>query len=506
MAGFEFPPTPEQAYAVDQFLAGDTLAINAYAGTGKTSTLLLIAEAAGRRRGQYVAFNKSIVTDAQGKFPKTVAANTAHSLAFRAVGRNMSHRLDARRMKGTEIARLLRIDPFHCTVEGNPKTLPAGFLAGVVMRTVTSFCQSAEEEPQPRHVPYQDGIDAPIVGRRTWDNNRLLREHIMPAVRRAWADLLKPEGLLPYKHEHYLKTWQLGGPFIPADYVLFDEAQDANPVMLAIVQAQDHAQKVYVGDAYQQIYSFTGAVNALQSLGDGTRQAALTQSFRFGPAIADLANVPLEELGAPKPLLGFDKVDSAVCPIERPDAILTRTNARAMTNLFAAIREGRRPHLIGGGTEVKQFARAADDLQADGRTDYPDLACFESWGEVQEYVASDPQGSELALMVRLVDEFGTSTILEALDRMPKEENAGLVISTAHKAKGREWHRVKLGNDFPDPVADRKAAGDLGDDALSDEELRLIYVAVTRGQHEVDVEAVPYFTTRRETAPAAGATR
>lgn len=503
-----FPPTPEQQFAVEQFLSGETLAINAYAGTGKTSTLLLLAEAAGRKRGQYVAFNKSIVTEAQGKFPRNVAANTAHSLAFRAVGRNMSHRLNARRMKGTEIARILRLDPFHCTVEGAPKSLSAGYLAGVVMRTITSFCQSAELEPLPRHVPYQEGIDAPAAGRRTWDNNRLLREHIMPAVRRAWSDLLEPEGLLPYKHEHYLKTWQLGGPFIPADFILFDEAQDANPVMLAIVQAQEHAQQVYVGDAFQQIYTFTGAVNALQSLEGDTRQASLTQSFRFGPAIAELANVPLGELGATKQLVGFDPVASSVGAIEKPDAILTRTNARAMTNLFAAIREGRRPHLIGGGEEVKRFARAADDLQADGRTEFPDLACFESWGEVQEYVANDPQGSELALMVRLVDEFGTSTILEALDRMPREENAGLVISTAHKAKGREWHRVKLGNDFPDPTEDRRSAGDLGDDAISDEELRLLYVAVTRAQHEIDVEAAPYFTSRRETAtaPAAGGPR
>lgn len=488
-----FAPTDEQAHVVDQFSTGDTLAVNAYAGTGKTSTLMLVAEAAGRRPGQYVAFNKAIVTEAGRKFPKTVACNTAHSLAFRAVGRSMAHRLNARRMKGVEIARVLGVQPFTCSPEaGVTKTLSAGYLAGVVMRTVSRFCQSAETEPLPRHVPYQDGIDRPAAGRRTWDNNMLMREHIMGWVRAAWRDLMEPEGLLPYKHEHYLKAWQLGDPFIPADYIMFDEAQDANPVMLAIVANQEHAQRVYVGDAYQQIYTFTGAVNALQSLGDEVRTASLTQSFRFGPAIAELANVALTDLEAPAPLLGFDQVASTVGYCESPDAILTRTNARAMTELFAAIRAGRRPHLVGGGKEVAGFARAANDLMAEGRTSYPDLACFESWGEVQEYVEQDPQGSELALMVKLVDEFGTSTILEALDRMPSEASSGLVISTAHKAKGREWHRVQLGNDFPDPVRDARAAGSLNDPDASNEELRLLYVAVTRGQHQVDATAVPYF--------------
>jgi hypothetical protein len=31
----------------------------------------------------------------------------------------------------------------------------------------------------------------------------------------------------------------------------FDEAQDADPVMLSIVEAQSHAQRIYCGDQYQ---------------------------------------------------------------------------------------------------------------------------------------------------------------------------------------------------------------------------------------------------------------
>lgn len=496
-----FAPTDEQTYALEQYRSGETLAVNAYAGTGKTSTLELLAADTPGDRIQYVAFNKSIVTEAGSKFPKNVACNTAHSLAYRAVGKRMAHRLNSSRMKGTEIARLLRIDPFYCQMDGTPKSLTASYLAGLVMKAVTKFCQTADTQPELRHVPYQEGIDLPVGGRPGWDNNRMLREHLIGAMRRAWADLLEPTGVLPYKHEHYLKAWQLDEPFIPADRILFDEAQDANPVLLAIVAAQEHAQRVYVGDSYQQIYTFTGAINALQSLGDDARTAALTQSFRFGPAIAALANLALEELGAPAPLRGFDRVASTVGPIQDPDAILTRTNARAVAEVLAAIRQGKRPHLVGGGREVTAFARAADDLHRDGRTSYPDLACFASWGEVQQYVEEDAQGSELKLLVKLIDEFGTSTILEALDRMPSERNAGLVVSTAHKSKGREWHRVQLGSDFPDPVAEARRGPDDGPE-VSEEELRLLYVAVTRGQHAVDVSAASFFADRLGNVPTA----
>ena len=56
-------PTKEQVEAVDLSVKG-ALRVNAYAGTGKTSTLKLIAAEAELRnqRGLYHAFNKSIAT------------------------------------------------------------------------------------------------------------------------------------------------------------------------------------------------------------------------------------------------------------------------------------------------------------------------------------------------------------------------------------------------------------------------------------------------------------
>lgn len=479
----KFAPTIEQQAALDLFAAGTSFAIEAGAGTGKTSTLVLLAESAPRRNGRYIAFNKAIVVDAGEKMPRNVSCSTAHSLAFRAVGRNYSHRLNSGRMRSDQIARHLGIDAFTVTIPGvGRKVLAAGFLAGHVMKAVGKFCQTVDAAPSGRHVAYIDGIDLPdaATGARTYENNNLVRDYLADFVVAAWADLTDRNGSLPFKHDHYLKLWQLSDPRIDADFILFDEVQDADPVMADVVlrQAERGVQVVLVGDSQQAIYEWRGAVNAfdLFALEETTY---LTQSWRFGDAIAEKANEILAKIpGAELRLRGTASIPSRLDVVDAPRAVLCRTNAAAVREVFAYLEDGRRPHLVGGGSEVANFARAAQALMDGRRTEHPELGCFDSWAEVQAYVAQDPQGDELKLLVSLVDDFGPAKIMSALgDRMPREEHADVIVSTAHKAKGREWDTVRLSGDFT--VKADSAVG----------EMRLLYVAVTRAKVVLDVTSV-----------------
>lgn len=59
-----------------------------------------------------------------------------------------------------------------------------------------------------------------------------------------------PDDPLPLGHDGYLKLWALSDPVILADYILMDEAQDTNPVVLGVLQRQP-AQMIYVGDKHQ---------------------------------------------------------------------------------------------------------------------------------------------------------------------------------------------------------------------------------------------------------------
>lgn len=481
-------PTEEQEEVLrlgkDLARRADTLAraimvIEAGAGTGKTTTLKMLEDALPGR-GQYTAFNKSLVDESKRKF-SSASCDTTHALAFRAVGKSYAHRLGGSRVRSEQVARMLGLEDLAIEVETSEgpkaKILPAALLAGQVSGAIRRFCQSADPEPVPSHFRRVDGIDVPGEPQV---NNEKLREHLLPFARRMWADLSDPGGQMPFAHDHYVKVWQLGNPVISADYILLDEAQDTAPVVLDVLR-QQQALVILVGDSAQQIYEWRGAVNAMAAF-EGAPRLFLSQSFRFGPAVADVANRVLSCLSEPTPLRlkGLESIPSRVGPIANPTAILTRTNAAAVAHVLRAITEGRRPCLIGKQDDVIGFVEGALLLQQGRRTSNPELACFDSWTEVQAYAKLE-EGEDLKVMVKLVDQFGAKEILAALRGMPREQDADLVVCTAHKSKGREWDRVKLAQDFPT----RSKCGD--------PDLKLLYVAATRAKLELDLSECPFFT-------------
>jgi hypothetical protein len=471
-------PTEEQERIIRTALDNRVSVVQAGAGTGKTTTLAMLAEAMPGR-GQYTAFNTSLVNDSKSKFPESCPANTIHSLAFRAEGRRFAHRLGGARVRSSDVARQLGIADFEVpALEGTKnKKLNAGLLAGHVLGAIRRFCQSADSSVETKHFGMLQGIDHPKV----WDNNNLVREYLLPFAIQAWADLSSPDGRLPFQHDHYVKVWQLNHPVISADYILLDEAQDTSPVMLDILGKQK-AKIVLVGDSAQQIYEWRGAVDALKAFPDAPR-SLLSQSYRFGDAIASVANQVLGLLSEPTALRlkGLPTIASRVEAVKDPTAILCRTNAFAVAALLNAISAGKRPFMIGGGSEVVSFVEAAKSLQQGKSTAHPELACFDHWNEVKEYAKSD-EGEDLRLMVKLIDTFGCDPIIQALRRMPTEKEADLVvITTAHKSKGRQWKSVRLAGDFPTKSK------------CGDSDLKLLYVAVTRAQLTLDVTGCPFFT-------------
>lgn len=217
----------------------------------------------------------------------------------------------------------------------------------------------------------------------------------------------------------------------------------------------------------------------------------LSQSFRFGQRIADVANSILAGLDEPTDLIlrGLEGKPSRVItqqgePYPNPKCVLTRTNAAAVSAVMAAQAEGRSTHLIASVDEIAAFVRAARDLQNGRSTSHPELGCFSAWPEVVEHSKTD-EGQDLRLWVRMIDEFGTEVILRALDAQVPERDADLVVCTAHKSKGREWESVRLAGDFP-PAAH-----------MSDADRRLLYVAATRAQLVLDLSGCPPFHAFRD---------
>jgi hypothetical protein len=462
-------PTAEQVACVQAFQTGDALVIEAGAGSGKTSTLRLLAKAQPGKRGMYIAYNKAIADDAKASFPVNVGCSTAHSLAYRAVGHRYRPRLNGPRLPARETARILGIhEPLHITKE---RILTPYQVARIAMETVAHFCHSGAPEITPSHVPTYPGVDEP-------GQVKAVRATVHPLARKAWDDLCSLNGTLKFTHDCYLKLWQLSGPRLPADFVLLDEAQDANPVVSAIIEGQRDTQTVLVGDRCQAIYGWRGAIDAMTQF-VGTR-LPLSQSFRFGQAVADEANRWLSILGSPLSLRGFDRIPSMVGELLTPDALLCRSNAEAISQVMTNLAADRRVALVGGGRDIRTLAEAAVTLKAGDGCSHPELFCFRTWGEVQDYVDHDQAGADLKVFVRLVDSRGPEAIIAAMERLSDERYADTIVSTAHKAKGREWSTVKIASDFPEP---KSRDGDAVE--IQRAEAMLAYVAVTRAKLVLD---------------------
>lgn len=462
-------PTGEQSAIVDAARSGKQLVIQAGAGTGKTATLKMVADTLAGRRAVYLAYNKTTAAEAAAGFPPHVACRTAHSLAMAAVGRAYRGRLNGPRQPARRAAELLGTVWLDLRRDLQVSPVQA---ARIAVETVRAFCYSADDDIAAAHVPAQNGIGGP--------DHDALAAAVLPYARRAWSDVRDPDGLLRFEHDHYLKMFALTRPRLAAEVVMLDEAQDSNPLIAQLVCDQHQAQRIAVGDSNQSLYGWRGAVDALETW-PADERLYLSQSWRFGPAIAEEANKWLAQIDTPLRLSGNPVKPSQLTSVARPDVVLCRTNAEAMRQVMSMLAAGLRVALAGGGAAIRGLAEAAADLQDGRRTSHPELYVFATWGALQEFVDTEAAGRDLKPFVDLIDTNGAAAVIAAADALVDADRADAVVSTAHKAKGREWDRVKIADDYPPPKphTDGAAAG------IGRAEAMLAYVAVTRARAQLD---------------------
>ncbi|TFJ95879.1 DNA-binding protein [Platysternon megacephalum] len=462
----------------------------------------MLAEAAGRRKGLYLAFNKSIAEEAKSKLPRAAAARTAHSVAYGWMKAQPRGEAWLQRLRNsgwvhpTQVARFLGTAAMTVPTVVGSQTFSAEDVGRWALETTRRFMQSGDDALDPdKHFPLIEGVEIAT-------SIKIAHELTPPALR-AWEELCDPTSTrLKAEHEVYLKLWSLSCPQLDTDYVMFDEAQDASPVIAKVVLGFN-GQKVVVGDPAQSIYGFTGAVDAMGQF-DAPHRLALTQSWRFGDTIARAANSVLSVIGQPLRLIGNPAMTSHIGFSGPVDAMLCRGNAGTIAAAFGVQQRGQRVHIVGGVEEQERLVQGAEQLQATGKTSHPELKYFKSWEEVRAYAEEKTSSALIRTMTRLVDQLGTNQMLRVLRACARDErDADVVVSTVHKAKGREWARVGVFDDFS--VVDALDYIDVGvggqivregekidvtasmvDSALN--EFRVGYVALTRAQLELEAPA------------------
>jgi len=469
----------EEQYAICQSKA-HILKVKAGAGTGKTSTLRALAQQNQSAKILYVAFNKSIQLEAERKFTKNVRCRTAHALAFARFGKNFGN-----------VAEKLQQDmkPFHIRahIERTLRDIPDSghtLYGARVIEAVKNFLVSGDGAFDQRHV----SIGGSPIEQTYFDLGRLRSD-----AERVWALMQDVNSNVPMLHDGYLKLYQLSAPSLPYDIILFDEAQDTNPVTQAIVEAQ-RARKIYVGDTHQAIYSFRGAADAMARI-KADEEHSLTGSFRFGAAVAEVANAILDlkgddftirGLGAPSRIRELDA--------EEGYGFISRSNAALFNRAVQCVRR-REPYSFVGDVKGYRFDQILDVYNlANGRTvKDPFIGSFDSYDALAEYAdAADDREIKSRCRIITTYEKDIPRLVQQVERraLPYGAEAAhdsasdrrIVMMTAHKCKGLEFDRVQLANDFMELVDEDGVPIDMDGVSQSDiEEINLQYVAVTRAQ-------------------------
>lgn len=473
-----YEPTQQQQTVIASVISEPIVKVEACAGAGKTSTLVLCAKAV-KAPSLYLAFNKVTANEGAAKFPDYVTCKTTHSVAYAACAGKIRHKLERPRGKyvnvagtGSEIAKYLKISAIQATKDF---TIPSNYIGLMAKMTVARFEQSADAELTEEHVAVGDLYEKiKLCGAMSF-----FKKYVTEMAQKLWAERVDANSVVLATHDTYLKLFQLSKPVFAGYEVLYvDEFQDTTPCVLDIVMNQKpHMKIVMVGDARQAIYGWRGAVNAMLMVDAPTNP--LTKSFRYGQAVADVATAVLEgamviggneNLKTVAGMAGFGLIDES-----QPFTRLFRTNGALLTEAVDAVRAGKK---VAIEIDVKDFVKFLESAEALYCGDlknvkHDKMLAYALWEDAKEESKHDP---ELKRVVKLIEDGKGREYILLLSNFTNAPEPQVTFTTAHKSKGREWHQVRIEDDFKSPFDED---GDwIG---LTTEEQNLLYVACTRAQ-------------------------
>jgi DNA helicase II / ATP-dependent DNA helicase PcrA len=305
---------------------------------------------------------------------------------------------------------------------------------------------------------------------------------------------------------------------VSKDWVLIDEAQDTNPARRALaikLLKPVTGRLVAVGDRNQAIYGFTGAdSDSMDQIKEqlNSFELPLSVTYRCPKKIVALAQTWVPDITAAgtAPEGAVERIDYQTFLSKNlaiDDIILCRLTRPLIEVAYGLLRRGVGCRVEGReiGTGMIKLARrwklTSISALVTRLEEYKDREC-QKWivkgREDKAAVVEDQVDTLLILCERMMME-GKSSINELVsfidsifgDTKEGEKQRVVTLSTIHKAKGREWNKVWLlgRNIFMPSRWARK-------DWQMQQEINLMYVAVTRAKEcLIDVDMEPLLPTR-----------
>ena len=415
---------------------GTVAVVQAYAGTGKTTTLFEYAKKWENVKILYLAYNKVLADESQERFKDLphVTVTTIHAIAKKMYEQHLGRPVDIDNVSLKELM-------------GEHKLSAES--ARRLLSDLTRYCASDTTE-----VP-----ESPDVF-------KLFHEKT--------------------PHDGYLKKFQLLRPELTEfDVIMLDEVQDCTDCILDIVLNQTHrATCLFVGDVYQKIYGFRYVNNPFRYIlerAPNARLYYLSVSFRFGFDLMRFTNLFLrkkynEPRGFSKTLVGNTKlrVFQAFFP---GLVVVCRYNISVYKLLFEITARGMNVHVVGKKINFQKEISFAKDLlflQRNERQSIssPKVSRFESLQSLQDFHNSTQNTKwKNRLQLLAIHGEGLVDLWETAERRSdlKDSEDSVRLITAHQSKGSEYNHVMVYDDFV---------------GASEDAHNTLYVAMTRAKKSV----------------------
>lgn len=488
----------QQATFLDWAVNGSgSCVLEAVAGAGKT-TVLLAAATQMKGAVAIMAYNKKIAVEIEGKLKKMgvdwkkAKAGTVHSFGWSAYKKSRGNRYF--RVDGFKVANLVEDKLLPDNHPMNKYSDAVVKLVSLAKQTALGIFGSTEDKAEWFAIAdHYDVFES--------DNGPMPVEELVEFAQAALKLSNEQLDIIDFDDMIYLPLlFRL--PFYQYDVVMVDEAQDTNAARRALVRAmvKKGGRVIAVGDRHQAIYGFTGAdANSLDLIAQDfdCQRLPLTITYRCPKSVVAFSQQWVNHIQAAD-TAPEGTVSQTALPefFKRNDlngeaAVLSRVTKPLVSLAFQLIRK-RIPCKIEGRDIAEQIKKLIT------RWKVSDLDALET--KLDEYLQRETtkllakkQEAKLAVVEDSVETIrviidqcraeGKETITDAtayVDSMFSDNVTGLlVLSTIHKAKGREWERVfwlDRANTCPSKWA-RQAW-------QQDQEKNLMYVAATRAKSDL----------------------
>ena len=263
--------------------------INAVAGSGKTSTLVMISKYV--KDGAFLAFGRAIADELAKRLPSTVVAKTFHSLTWYPLNKEIMRRTRRKMSTPTNY----KSDDIFTTTYGKDRRLDT--VKETVCRVV-ALCKG--DLTLPSQVTPTLVADYCEKFGLDWETEHTLSD-VSDMVRSVLADGLDTWNVVDYDDFLYM-TIVHNLPLPRFSWVFVDESQDLNAAQREITRRimKPNARALFVGDVAQAIYGFRGADSeSMQTIAKefNCTPLQLSISYRCPKSVVELARtiVPVIE-------------------------------------------------------------------------------------------------------------------------------------------------------------------------------------------------------------------